>query len=390
MMPAVALAALQFLNYRVVFDGQAQGVRATGEGVVLRGRAMSMAIADFVEDDEAGGKTYFTESRDRGRSWSAPVPFGTELTGSLVKNPQQEFFWLTLAGPTARGTVLSLGYHLARGANTKDKKQYEEDTRFRPGTMLIGRAKMAGGPFEYQQYGSGAFLGEQFPAPGQVLPSGRIVLSVWGAKAKGENWRCGVLLSDDDGRTWRYRDVGYETGMTIRDKPETPAGFNEQTLFRTRGGRLVSIIRGREKLGRVPGSPRDTFYFRSVSDDRGETWSKPEATDMAGTGAPSAGITLADGSLVMASRVPYSRNMYPLAEKDLFGLIFLRSADEGRTWKAEKILQHAPDGAAFDNHYNAMNGQFVRVGRDEWLYVFAQFSVKTKAHRVLGVGVKEI
>jgi hypothetical protein len=384
----VALAALQFLDYGVLFDGQKQGVLSTGAGVVLRGRTMSMAVAAFVEDDEAGGRTYLAESNDRGKSWGRAAPFGQELGGGLVNDPDKEFLWLTLAGPTAKGTVLSLGYHLAHGANTKDRKQYDEDVRWRTSTMLIGRAKPPGGRFEYQQFPSGTFLGEQFPAPGLLLASGRIVLSVWGAKARGENWRCGVLLSDNDGRGWRYRDVGFEADLGIRDKRETPAGFNEQTLFQTRGGRLVSIIRGREKLGRVAGSPRDTYYFRSVSDDGGESWTKPEATDMAGTGAPAAGIALADGSLVMASRVPYSRTMYALPEKDLFGLIFFRSRDEGRSWKAEKIIQRTPEGAAFDNHYNAMNGQFVKTGREEWMYAFAQFSVKQKVHRVLRVKIK--
>ncbi|MCX6621372.1 MAG: sialidase family protein, partial [Acidobacteria bacterium] len=232
---------------------------------------------------------------------------------------------------------------------------------------------------------SGAFLGEQFPAPGLVLSGGRIVLQLWGARARGENWRCGVLLSDDDGLTWRYRDVGYEPDVTIRDKASMPAGFNEQTLFHPAGARLVSIIRGREKLGRVPGSPRDTFYFRSSSDDGGETWSRPEATNMAGTGAPPAGLVLDDGSLLTASRVCYHRDLYPLPDRKLFGLIFFRSRDEGRTWTPEHYLQHDPPGTIFDSHYNAMNGQFLRLGRNRYTYLFPQFDLKRKIQRLLAV-----
>ncbi len=85
--------------------------------------------------------------------------------------------------------------------------------------------------------------------------------------------------------------MGYESNLGIRDNPGSggyAAGYNEQSLFLTRGGRLVSIIRGREKLGRVAGSPKDTWFSRSVSDDQGETWSKPEPTNVAGPVRPAA------------------------------------------------------------------------------------------------------
>ena len=51
-----------------------------------------------------------------------------------------------------------------------------------------------------------------------------------GSDARGDNWQCGVL-SDDVGRTVRYRQVGYEPDPAIRKDPEVMAGFNEQTLF---------------------------------------------------------------------------------------------------------------------------------------------------------------
>ena len=105
-------------------------------------------------------------------------------------------------------------------------------------------------------------------------------------------------------------------------------------------------------------------------------------------GAPASGLTLPDGSLLMAARVPYSRTLYRLSEAELFGLHFTRSFDGGKTWRTEKILQRDPDGNAFDNYYNAMNGQFVRVSPREWMYVFGQFSVKHNIHRMLAVRLK--
>lgn len=344
-----------------------------------------MLMLSAIEDDEAGGVTYATRSADNGRTWARPDWFGLELRPALVKEPAREFLWLALAGPTRSKTVLSVGYHLARGAPTGDRAAYDEAERWRPGTALIGRQESGRGPFAYQQFTAGTFLGEQFIAPGIVTARGRVVLTIWGAKQKGENWRAGVLLSDDDGRNWRYREVGYQPELAIRNDPKTPAGFNEQTLFESSPGRLISIMRGREGLGRVPESPKDTFYLRSESLDAGETWSTPLPVNMAGTGAPSTGLTLRDGSLLTASRVPYSRTLYTLPEKDLFGLIFFRSFDHGKSWQVERVVQHDPEGRPFDNHYNAMNGQFIHLSGGDYLYAFAQFGVKSKVYRVLAI-----
>lgn len=383
-----AAATLTVGDPAVIFDRQNEGFPVTMAYLTgQRGGRYLMSFSGFVEDDERGSTTLWTTSPDRGRTWTPPTPFGQELAYTLVRAPENEALFLMLFGSPRRPTVFSIGYHLASGARKDDKAQYQEDLRWRASTAVIGRLARGASRFDYQQFPSGTFLGEQFPAPGLMLPSGRIVAQIWGARSRGENWRAGVLLSDDDGRTWRYRDVAYEPEHSIRNDPRTPAGYNEQTLFQTRSGRLVSIIRGREGLGRVPSSPRDTFYSRAVSADGGETWSMAELTDAAGTGAPSSGITLPDGSLLFASRVPYSRTLYPLPAKDHFGLIFFRSRNEGKTWTPERVIQADPEGRPFDGHYNAMNGQFVETGRNRWIYTFAQFDVKRKIHRLLYVPV---
>jgi hypothetical protein len=234
-----------------------------------------------------------------------------------------------------------------------------------------------------KKFETGTFLGEQFPAPGLILTDGRIVATLWGAAGSGGNWQAGVLLSDDDGFTWRYRVVGPPVALSFRDDPEMPVGFNEQTLFELPGRHLVSLLRARAKLGRLPDSPRDTWYFRSESRDRGETWTTPEPVNLAGTGAPSSGIALPDGSLLTASRIPYARSLYALRDPTAFGLHLARSFDRGRTWQTEHILEKGPDGRVFDNHYNAMNGQFLPLSRKEWLYVFGEFRNMENVHRTL-------
>jgi hypothetical protein len=384
---AVGLPAadrVEFGEYRVFYDPQPMGRRANTGYVALSGGAMELVFAGPLEDDEAGTLPFVTRTLDLGRTWSAPQPFGVELAGKVVKAAEKEALTLAPFGPTTNGTVLSVGYHVGRGVR---KQTMREDMAWRASSLLVGRRGAGQPSFEYQDYPPGTFLEEQFAYPG-ILAGDRIVLQMWGSGRRGENWQCGVLVSDNDGRSWRYRQVGYEADKGIRDDPGMPAGFNEQTLMRMRDGTLVSIIRGREKLGRVPQSPKDTWFFRSLSRDRGEAWSQPEPTNLAGTGAPPAGLTLPDGSLLMAARVPYSRTLYRLNEAELFGLHFARSFDGGKTWRTEKILQRDPQGNPFDNYYNAMNGQFVPVGRREWMYVFGQFSVQHNLHRMLTVRLR--
>ncbi len=96
------------------------------------------------------------------------------------------------------------------------------------------------------------YLIEQFVAPGIALPDGRLVFTMWGSAVCGDNWQCGVLLSDDGRHTLRHRHVGYEPDPAIRKDPEVMAGYNERTLFAATDGTLVSVIRGRDQVDPFP------------------------------------------------------------------------------------------------------------------------------------------
>jgi len=366
-------------TFSVFFDAQAKGFPSSA-GTIARWNGKLLHVFQKASDAAAGLRPSFAESSDEGRTWTEPKPWMTEL---FTGDPR-EFLGLSPFGPTRQGTLLAVGFRTRRAIR---EGSYKQDVRWRPGELLIGRMTKGAPKFELKSRESGTFLGEQFPAPGLILADGRIVVTLWGAARQGENWQAGVLLSDDDGVTWRYRPVGPPVDDSFRDDPEMPVGFNEQTLFELPGGRLISLLRARAKLGRLAESPRDTWYFRAESNDRGETWSKPEPTNLAGTGAPSAGITLPDGSLLTASRIPYSRSLYKLADPHAFGLHLARSFDRGKTWRTEHILEKGPDGRLFNNHYNAMNGQFLRLSRTQWLYVFGEFrqNDKENVHRTLAV-----
>ncbi len=374
--------SLSFDNYRIFFDGQKNGFGTIIGTFVQQEDSLYGVImsGNGYEDDEKGERPFIIKSGNLGKSWTTPTPLGHQL----MAHPDNESLILGLSAPTQKGTLLTTGFHF----KVADSSLLYKDTNWRTYDLIIGRKEKDEKEFNFKRHPSGTFMGEQFMERGVQLSNGRLVYSVWGAMKKGENWRCGVLLSDDDGISWRYRDVAYEPNLNIRTDPKVAAGFNEQTLFVTEKGKIVSIIRGRAKLGQVKESPRDTWYLRSESSDNGETWSPYETTNLAGTGAPGVGLVLPDGSFLQASRLPYSRDLYNIPDPKLEGLHFVRSTDEGKTWKTEKIYQNDPGKLPFTNHYNAMNGQYIKTGENEWLYIFGQFDNKQKIYRLLSVRIK--
>jgi len=366
---------LRFSDYRVLFDRNQDGYAASGGSFLYQNRKLSMAFQK-ASDGDSGTQTSLTVSQDLGKTWTTPTSFGPP-----VSDPKTAFQICHFAALTKRGTVIVSGSFNASGIQTSG-----EGINWRPNTALIGRRPKGMEEFSWARYPSGTFLGEQFLERGVVSQKGRIVLAVWGSARKGENWQCGVLLSDDEGKTWRYRQVGYAPDLTLRDRPAEPIGYNEQTLFETNDGTLVSIIRGRQKLAQFTDrSPRETYFSRSVSHDGGESWSPPELTNLAGTGASGTGVVLPDGSLLFAARIPHHVELTWIrpAPPNLYGLHLARSFDLGRTWTTERLVQQAPDGGLFDNYYNTMNGQFVQLRDNQWMYGFGQFDVKRKLHRML-------
>ena len=373
--PDAGRTEIRFSNYRVLFDRNQEGHPASGGTLLYVDGKLSLAF-QRASDGDSGVQTTLARSQDGGKTWSVPAAFGPS-----VEHSDTAFQACGFVGISARGTTIASGSHNSSGIQTSG-----EGINWRPNTALIGRKTTGQSEFHWARYDSGTFLGEQFVAGGLFTRSGRIVLTIWGSRRKGENWQCGVLLSDDDGKSWRYRQVGYAADLALRDKPEEPIGYNEQTLFEAHDGTLVSLIRGRQKLAQlVDRQPRETYFSRAVSTDGGETWSQPELTNLSGTGATGAGLTLPDGSLITAARIPHHVETTWIQPPNprRYGLHLARSFDLGKTWESDRFFQQDPGGLEFDNYYNAMNGQFVQLEARNWMYAFGHFDVKRDLHRIL-------
>ena len=123
----------------------------------------------------------------------------------------------------------------------------------------------------------------------------------------------GVLKSSDGGQTWkRFGAVA---------NPEGQGG--EPTIAETKSGAVHMILR-----------TKDGQLWRSISRDKGETWSATEKTGLTATSSASHLMCTRDGTLVLTS------NPGPVPLR--FPLLLRTSRDEGKTWSEPTLLADRP------------------------------------------------
>lgn len=124
----------------------------------------------------------------------------------------------------------------------------------------------------------------------------------------------GVLKSRDGGATWtRHGTVA---------NPEGQGG--EPTIAETKSGAIHMMLR-----------TKDGQLWRSISRDRGETWSAAETTGLASTSCASHLLCARDGTLVLTC------NPGPVPHR--FPLQIRTSRDEGATWSEPTLLADRPE-----------------------------------------------
>lgn len=124
----------------------------------------------------------------------------------------------------------------------------------------------------------------------------------------------GVLKSTDAGRTWqRFGAVA------------TPAGEGgEPTIAELKSGKVMMVLR-----------TRDGELWRSLSADKGETWSSTEKMGLTGTSSASHLLCTRNGTLVLTNNPSRAVLRFPLTMRV--------SDDDGGTWSEPLVLADRPD-----------------------------------------------
>jgi mannose-6-phosphate isomerase-like protein (cupin superfamily) len=152
-----------------------------------------------------------------------------------------------------------------------------------------------------------------------------------------------VAYSDDSGRTWLLSrdtltvdDVIADSDASRRDR----RSFHEASIAERADGSLFMI--GRSMAGRL---------YRSVSTDRGATWTKPEPTSLFSGAAPGR-LERLPGSgdlLVIWSSCCLNKDDFVLGQR--LTLSSAISSDSGITWRTRRVLADITPGTAEEPHW---------------------------------------
>ena len=137
-----------------------------------------------------------------------------------------------------------------------------------------------------------------------------------------------VYYSDDEGETWGQSSN--QAFVALDQGAEGSYSFGEPTAVELNDGRLLMM--GRTGLGR---------FFQTYSEDRGETWTNPQPTELACYPSPCALKRLPTGDLLVVwNQISRWECMIGLYRHRLSCAI---SRDEGKTWEHHKNLESLDD-----------------------------------------------
>jgi predicted neuraminidase len=151
------------------------------------------------------------------------------------------------------------------------------------------------------------------------LRSGKLLLPIYRAPESGEKEQAGVLVSADDGKSWK---VG---GLV-----STAAGADEPTIAETQSGNILMVLR-----------TTDGFLWKAKSEDQGQTWSAPEKTPLDAAASSSNLFCLSDGRLVLTHGPCKPTYRTPLTMR--------MSADDGATWGPPLLLAEVKNPPSKEN-----------------------------------------
>ena len=205
-----------------------KGSRVSPEALVrLSGKAIGMVTRESAPGNSYGSELLFRRSDDTGKTWSSSV--------SINSKGSSAFMLQDVLLRTDSGRIILPVY------------------------LIIGQGGDFGWHMEEQPF-VGGFVNGNF-----VSTDAHFYDPHFGASY--------VFFSDDDGKSWQRNRDG-ELFILLNEGSRIESTF-EPSVAEVAPGKLLMLMRSR--LGR---------YFQAWSQDNGETWTRPQPTQLAGTQAP--------------------------------------------------------------------------------------------------------
>ena len=205
-----------------------KGSRVSPEALVrLSGKAIGMVTCESAPGNSYGSELLFRRSDDTGKTWSSSV--------SINSKGSSAFMLQDVLLRTDSGRIILPVY------------------------LIIGQGGDFGWHMEEQPF-VGGFVNGNF-----VSTDAHFYDPHFGASY--------VFFSDDDGKSWQRNRDG-ELFILLNEGSRIESTF-EPSVAEVAPGKLLMLMRSR--LGR---------YFQAWSQDNGETWTRPQPTQLAGTQAP--------------------------------------------------------------------------------------------------------
>jgi predicted neuraminidase len=323
---------------------------------------------------------WFSRLESGSDTWTAPVRLSDD-PGRSEQNP--------LLFPAPDGTIWLL--YTAQRAGNQDTAEVRVRLSADGGTTWSAPRVL---------FPAGELGGVFIRQPIVVLESGRWLLPIFrcvttpGVKWAGDHDTSSVMISDDDGATWRERPVPESTGCVHMN-------------IHPADGVLVALFRSRWA----------DFVYRSESRDGGETWSAPAPTVLPNNNSSIQFIPITDGTLALvynqsSASDATERRLSLYDEIDDTGLAesapepppehgpgaafwgaprapmtLALSADGGRSWPYRRDLEVGDGYCLTNNSRDGLNREFsypsIQQGPDGALHIaFTYFRQAIKYVRV--------
>jgi hypothetical protein len=330
------LEYFQFIRGGVGADyHQGPGFHQFADNVVR----MTWGAYDFDECSQ-NVVTLYSDSRDRGITWSAPQVYMADYPAGPLGGPvlilrggREAIIYVVQARheiavdearrvATAGADYFNTRSHVYVRRSTDGGRTFDHGQEL-PWEEITGGKGLPGGGMYYGDTGLVQLQSGRVLAAGDYLDPARSDYRK-GSWA-GQHYTGVCMLSDDGGRTWRR-----SAEITV----DTLRGVMEMQIVETAPDRLFCLFR-----------TKGGYLYQTASEDGGETWSRSVPSSLPAPESIARLIKLQSGNLLVVWN-----NVSSTTQQPRHPLAAALSKDGGRTWGAPKVIADDIGSNQLSNH----------------------------------------